>query len=98
MKKTVLRILLGVYLFPFLLVCSSLSVPPADLPIYVLMLCIALFGLTISFRDSRRWRVIWITALIFSISGGVLDVVAGKRITRQLIDNRTTSISTNLTR
>ena len=83
MKSATLKVLLIVYLFIFLLVCFSLSVPPAEMPLFVLMFCIAAIGIAISFRESRRWRIIWIIALVISILGGTLDVIAGKRIARE---------------
>jgi hypothetical protein len=85
-----MKVLLVVYLFTFLLVCFSLSVPPAEMPLFVLMLCIAAIGIAVSFRESRRWRIIWIIALTISILGGTLDVIAGKRIARERLKNEAT--------
>jgi hypothetical protein len=82
-KSSVLRILLGVYLFPLYLVCFSLGVPPEDLPFCGLMFVIAAVGWVLARRESRAWRVIWTSALIISVACGVMEVVAGKRIAHQ---------------
>ena len=82
-KTSLLRVLFGVYLFPLSLVCFSLSVPPADLPLCGLMFVLAAFGLVLARQESRGWRVIWTGALIVSILCGVLEIVAGQRIARQ---------------
>jgi hypothetical protein len=91
-KRSWLRMLLGVYLFPLFLVCFSLSVPPADLPLCGLMFIVAALGLVLARRESRAWRVIWTSALILSVLCGALEVVAGKRIAHQRSKNA--SIST----
>ena len=82
-KQSWLRVLFGVYLFPLSLVCFSLSVPPADLPLCALMFVLASVGLFLARGESRAWRVIWTSALIVSIVCAVLEVVAGQRIARQ---------------
>ena len=82
-KRSWLRMLLGVYLFPFSLVCFSVSVPPGDLPLCGLMFVIAVVGLVLGRHESRIWRLIWTNALVVSVLCGVLEVVAGKRIARQ---------------
>ena len=82
-KRSVLRVLLGVYIFPLWLVCFSLSVPPGDLPLCGLMFVIAAFGLVLARQESRAWRVVWLVALIVSILCGILEVVAGQHIARQ---------------
>ena len=79
-KRSLSRILFGVYLFPLLLVVTSLSVPPADLPLCGLMFGLAVVGSFMSRHDSRIWRIIWVGALTASILFGVLEVVAGYRI------------------
>jgi len=98
MKSAILKILLIVYLFTFLVVCFSLSVPPTEMPLFVLMLCFAVIGIAISFRESRHWRIIWIIALVISILGGTLDVVAGKRIAREKSKNEQNVSFTNSTK
>jgi hypothetical protein len=82
-KRSLLRILLCVYLFPLYLVCFSLSVPPADLPLCGLMFVLAAFGLILARRERRAWRVVWTIALIVSILFAVLEIVAGKHLARQ---------------
>ena len=82
-RRSLSRILFGVYLFPLLLVLCSLSVPPADLPLCGLMLVLAVVGLILARHESRIWRILWIGALIGSILFGVLEIVAGKRIVHQ---------------
>jgi hypothetical protein len=82
-KRSLLRVLLGVYLFPLALVIFSLSVPPADLPLCGLMFALAAFGLFLARRESRTWRVVWTSALVVSILCGVLEIVAGQRIAQQ---------------
>jgi 4-amino-4-deoxy-L-arabinose transferase-like glycosyltransferase len=82
-KRTILRVLLGVFLFPLSLVVFSLSVPPGDLPLCGLMFALAAFGLVLARRESRAWRLIWLCALVISVLCGVLEVVAGQRIVRQ---------------
>jgi hypothetical protein len=82
-KRSVLRVLLGVYLFPLYLVVFSLSVPPRDLPLCGLMFTLAGVGYVLARRESRAWRLIWFSALVLSLLCGVLQVVAGQRIARQ---------------
>ena len=82
-RKSVLRVLMGIYFFPLYLVICSLSVPPADLPLCGLMFAIAAFGLVLARRESRAWRVVWTIALIVSILCGVLEIIAGQHIARQ---------------
>jgi hypothetical protein len=82
-KQSLLRILIGVYLFPLSLVCFSLSVPPGDLPLCGLMFVLAGFGFTLARRESRAWRLVWLSALILSVLCGALEVVAGQRIAHQ---------------
>jgi hypothetical protein len=82
-KPSLLRILLGVYVFPLLLVVFSLGVPPGDLPLCGLMLILAVLGLMLAWRERRPWRVIWMAALILSVLCGGLEIVAGQRIARQ---------------
>ena len=94
MKRSLLRILLGVYLFLLSLVCFSLSVPPGDLPLCGGMFAVAAAGLALAFRGTRAWRVVWTTALMVSILGGAIEVVAGKRIAQQ--HSKTESRSENL--
>jgi hypothetical protein len=88
-RKSLLRVLLGIYLLPLFLVCFSLSVPPADFPLCVLMLVLAALGLFLAHRENRSWRLIWISALIISIICGVLEIVAGHRIAYQHSKNET---------
>jgi hypothetical protein len=80
MKRSLIRILLAVYLLLLCLVCFSLSVPPGDLPLCAGMFAVAAAGLALAFRGTRVWRVVWTTALVLAVLGGVLEVVAGKRI------------------
>jgi hypothetical protein len=82
-KRSVLRVLLGVYLFPFYLVVFSLSVPPADLPLCGLLFVLAVFGLVLGRRESRAWRVVWTFALIMSVVFVVLQFIAGRNIAHQ---------------
>ena len=82
-KLSLLRILLGVYLFPLSLVVFSLSVPPGDLPLCGLMFVLAGVGFMLARRERRAWRLIWLSALIVSVLCGVLEVMAGQRIARQ---------------
>jgi len=90
-KRFFLRMLLVVYLFVFFLVCSSLSVPPADLPLCVLTFVIAALGLILARRESRAWRMIWTIALMFSVLRGAVEVVAGNRIAHQHSKNASSS-------
>ena len=82
-KRSLLRVLLGVYLFPLYLVVFSLSVPPADLPLCGLMFVLSVFGLVLARRDIRAWRVVWTSALITSIIFAVLEIIAGRNIAHQ---------------
>lgn len=82
-KRSVLRVLLAVYVFPLCLVVFSLSVPPSDLPLCGLMFALAGVGCVLARRESRAWRLIWASALVLSLLCGVLEVVAGQRIARQ---------------
>jgi hypothetical protein len=79
-RRSWLRVLAGVYLFPLYLVCFSLSVPPADLPLCGLMFGIAILGWILSRRETRTWRVIWMSALIVSVVLGALQIIAGQRL------------------
>ncbi|MGD0413063.1 MAG: hypothetical protein ABSC18_15335 [Verrucomicrobiota bacterium] len=82
-KRSLLRVLLGVYLFPLYLVVFSLSVPPADLPLCGLMFVLSVLGLVLARRDIRAWRVVWTGALITSIIFAVLEIIAGQNIAHQ---------------
>jgi glucose-6-phosphate-specific signal transduction histidine kinase len=82
-KRPLLRVLLGVYLFPLYLVVFSLSVPPADLPLCGLMFVLSVFGLVLARREIRAWRVVWTGALIASIILAVLQIIAGRNIAHQ---------------
>src|ERR1035437_10858666 len=82
-KRSWLRVLLGFYAFPLLLVYSSLSVPPADLPLCGLMFLLSALGFVLARRESRTWRVIWASAVIVSLLCGALEVAAGNRIAQQ---------------
>ena len=86
-KRSVLRVLVGVYLLPLWLVFFSLSVPPTDLPLCGLMFGLAVLGLVLAWRESRAWRIFWISALILSVVLGVLEVMAGKRIAHQRLEH-----------
>jgi hypothetical protein len=92
-KLSLLRILLGVYLFPLVLVCFSLSVPPGDLPLCGLMLVLAVFGFTLARRESRAWRLVWLSALIVSLLCGALEVLAGQRVAQQRLHHQTANKS-----
>lgn len=82
-KRSLLRVLCGVYLLPLFLVCFSLGVPPADLPLCGLMFALAAFGLFLSRRESRAWRIVWMIALIASVIFGALEIIAGRNIAHQ---------------
>jgi hypothetical protein len=88
-RRSLLRVLLGVYLFLLFLVCFSLSIPPADLPLCVLMFVLAALGFFLARRENRLWRSIWIGALIISIVCGALEIIAGHRIAHQHAKNET---------
>jgi len=88
-NRSVLRVLLGVYLLPIYLVVFSLSVPPNDLPICGLMFALAGVGYMLARRESRAWRLIWGSALAISVLCGVLEVVAGQRVARQRLQHQT---------
>jgi hypothetical protein len=90
-KRFLLQMLLVIYLFVFFLVCSSLSVPPADLPLCVLTFVIGALGLVLARRESRAWRMIWTIALIFAVLRGALEVVADNRIAHQHSKNASSS-------
>ena len=92
-KLSGLRILLGVYLFPLFLVCFSLSLPPADLPLCGLMFVLALFGFMLARRESRAWRLVWLSALIVSLLCGALEVLAGQRVAHQRLHHQTANES-----
>jgi len=47
------------------------------------MFILAGIGFMLARRQSRAWRLIWLSALIVSVLCGVLEVVAGHRIARQ---------------
>ncbi|PWU22113.1 MAG: hypothetical protein C5B50_00245 [Verrucomicrobia bacterium] len=91
MKRFMIKLLLVIYVL-FLLLSGpfSLSVAPADLPLFVAMFCIAVIGLILGLRESKRWRVVWISALLISMLGATLEVVVGKRIARQRLEHKKT--------
>ena len=82
-KLSLLRILLGVYLFPLSLVIFSLSVPPGNLPLCGLTFVLAGIGFLLARHESRAWRLVWVIALTVSVLCGALEVVAGQRIAHQ---------------
>ena len=75
-KRSVLRVLSGIYLFPLYLVCFSLGVPPADLPLCGLMFVLSAFAMPLARRESRAWLVVWIGAFAVSIIFGALQIIA----------------------
>jgi hypothetical protein len=75
-----LRVLLVMYLISLSIAGTSLSVPPADLPICEWMFILSSFGLYLARRETRAWRVIWTSALIASVLCGALEVIAGQLI------------------
>jgi uncharacterized membrane protein YjjB (DUF3815 family) len=95
MKRSLLRILLVVYLFPLVLVCGSLSVPPRDLLLFALMFAVAVAGTILSFKESRKWRAVWTAALVVALLGGALELFAGKRIARERSNNENSATPTN---
>ena len=93
-RQSLLRVLLGVYLFPLWLVVFSLGVPPSDFQLCVLMFILALSGFALARHERRAWRTIWTAGLIIAIVCGVLEVVAGKRnAARQRSEHRSASYS-----
>src|SRR3954462_3140074 len=86
-KRSFLRILVGVYLFPLFLICFSLSVPPADLPLCGLLFVLAVIGIILARRERRAWRLFWTGALIVALLLAVLEVIAGWRIARHRSDH-----------
>lgn len=86
-KRSFLRILIGVYLFLLFLICFSLSVPPADLPLCGLLLVLAVLGIILARRERRAWRLFWTGALILALLFAVLEVIGGWRIARQRSDH-----------
>lgn len=82
-RQSLLRVLLGVYLFPLYLVVFSLSVPPRDLPLCGLMFALGGFGFLLARREGRAWRLIWLGALVIAVLCGILEVLAGQSISRQ---------------
>jgi hypothetical protein len=82
-KQSRLLILLFIYLFVCSLIFLSLSVPPADFPICVMMFVVAVVGLVIAWRESRVWLLIWIGALAASIMFGALELLSGRIIAHQ---------------
>jgi 4-amino-4-deoxy-L-arabinose transferase-like glycosyltransferase len=97
-KRSLLRILIGVYLFPLFLVCFSLSVPPGDLPLCGLMFVLAGFGFMLARRESRTWRLVWLIALMLSLLCGALEMVAGRRIAHQRLEHGPTNVATQVLR
>ena len=81
-NRSVLRVLLGVYLLPLYLVVFSLSVPPGDLLLCGLMFILAGVGYVLARRGSRAWRLIWFSALLLSLLCAVFQFVACQRIAR----------------
>jgi len=79
-RRSWLRILFGVYLFPLFLFSFSLSVPPGDLPICAMMFVIAVLGLILARREHHTWLRIWALALIVSLLCTASEIIAGRRI------------------
>jgi hypothetical protein len=94
-RKPILRILSGIFLLPLALVCFSLSVPPADLPLLGIMILIGSKGLALSLRHNPKWRWFWSIALAMSVFGAALEIVASKRIASQRSQEENIAISTN---
>jgi hypothetical protein len=78
--RFLLWVVFACYLVPLLLVLGSLSVPPADLPLCILMFFVAAVGLVLAWRATRIWRLIWLGALAASVLLGALEIIAGRRL------------------
>jgi len=88
MKLSVVRIASAIWVIGFVLTIfgiSPLSVPPADLPLYIGLACITLVPLIFG---PRRYRVFGATALGVSFLLVVLEFWAGIRIKEQLAHDR----------
>lgn len=79
-KRQIIRVLLAVYSMLFLFTVFSLSVPPHDLILFVAFFLIAVVGFLMARAEGRSWKLIWIVALTIAILGGLLEILAGKRL------------------
>ena len=82
-KQSIVRIATVVWVIGFVLTIfgiSPLSVPPADLPLYIGLACITLVPLIFG---PRRYRAFGVIALGVSLLIVVLDCRAGIRIKEQ---------------
>ena len=95
MKRSMLRILLSVFAFLLTMVVFSLNVPPGDFRLLAIMFAIAIIGAVLSLSESRKWKVVWSTALVISIVGGALEIVAGRLIAQQRSRDNAIINSTN---
>jgi apolipoprotein N-acyltransferase len=93
MKLSLVRIASAIWVIGIVLtIFGSLSVPPADLPLYIGLACVTLVPLIFG---SRRYRVFGAIALAVSLLMVVLECWAGIRIKEQREHNRRTIVEEN---
>ena len=83
MKLNCLKVLAVLFVFVLLLCLLSLGVPPDGLIYFIVLFALAIAGLVTSAKAASRWKIIWAVALCISLLGGILEIVAGKRLAHQ---------------
>jgi energy-coupling factor transporter transmembrane protein EcfT len=63
-KQSIVRIATAVWVIGLVLTLMALSVPPANVPLYIGLACIAIIPLVFG---SRRYRIFAVIALAFSL-------------------------------
>jgi hypothetical protein len=82
MKKSIVRIASATWIIGTLLIMfGSLSVPPADLPLYIGLACIAIVPIVFG---SYRYRIFGIVAITGSLMLAYLQFEAGLHIHAQM--------------
>jgi uncharacterized membrane protein len=105
MKKSIARIATVVWTIGLVLTAMMLSVPPANVPLYIGLACIAIIPVIFG---SRRYRIFGVVALAFSLLLAVGEHNAGikfqekmrllrEKIERQYGNTNSPSASQNVT-
>jgi hypothetical protein len=77
MRKHLFKWSLIFYFIGVVYLCGSLSVPPADLPVFLVMDVLAVCAVIGSKEQIRRWKTISIILLIIVVLGTILQIIGG---------------------
>jgi hypothetical protein len=80
MKKLLFKISVAVYLLFLLLAIGTTSIPPHDLPIYLIMFVSSLLAYILGREMSKGWRVACAIAIFISTCGAFLQVAAAIKL------------------